>query len=519
MSDDVKLAEIVAMLSLATDLGYGQPMEHVQRSCMLALKLGELVELEETERAAVYYVGLLSCVGCFADAHEQARWFGDDIALKADLYDVDFAGLPMMNFMLGHVGSGLPVQRRATRIAAFMTRGRNEVDGMFVTHCFVAGMLAERLGLPPSVRDALQQAYERWDGRGQPNGVKGDDVAISARLTQLCRRVEFFFRRGGAAAAIEVARERSGSEFDPGLVEVFCANAQPLLDEVVKTTSWDAVVAAEPGLAKVLSPEELDDALEALADYVDLKSPYTIGHSRAVADLTTAAGRTCGLTAGELELLRRAALVHDLGRLGVSNAIWDKPGPLTTSEQERVRLHPYLTERMLAGSPALAPLGVVAGQHHVRLDGSGYPRGVGRSALSAPAMLLAAADTYQAACEPRPYRSARTPDEAADELRCDVRAGKLDGQAADAVLVAAGHRVGRRREAPHGLTSRELDVLCLLARGLSNKAIAERLVITPKTANSHVEHIYTKLGVSSRAAASLFAAQYGLLPEEVPIPA
>jgi len=148
----VKRAEIVAMLSLATDLGYGQPMEHVQRSCMLALRLSERLGLEEDERAAVYYVGLLACVGCFADAHEQARWFGDDITLKADLYDVDFAGLPMMTFMMGHVGTGLSAPRRAGRMAAFMAGGRGEVDGMYVTHCFVAGMLADRLGLPLPVR-------------------------------------------------------------------------------------------------------------------------------------------------------------------------------------------------------------------------------------------------------------------------------------------------------------------------------------------------------------------------------
>ncbi|HET6908960.1 MAG TPA: HD domain-containing phosphohydrolase [Mycobacteriales bacterium] len=513
----VRLAEIVTMLSLATDLGYGQPMEHVQRSCMLALRLGEMLGLDEAQRAEVYYVGLLACVGCFADAHEQARWFGDDISLKADTYAVDFAGLPMMKLMVGHVGSGLPAQRRAGRVAAFMTGGRREVDGMFVTHCFVAGMLAGRLGLSSAVQDGLQQSYERWDGRGQPEGLKGDSVAVSARLMRLSRAVEVHFRQGGVPAAIDVARSRSGSEFDPKLVDLFCLHAQLLLEDVAATTSWDSVVSAEPGLARTLSPSELDDVLEALADYADLKSPYTIGHSRAVADLATEAGRICGLGVTEIGLLRRAALVHDIGRLGVSNAIWDKPGPLTIAEQERVRLHPYLSERMLAGSAALAPLGVIAGQHHVRLDGSGYPQTAAR-ALAPVSLLLAAADTYQAILEPRPHRPARTPDEAADELRRDVQTGRLDSRAGDAVLAAAGHKVHRRRETPAGLTGREVDVLRLLARGLSNKAIAERLVITPKTAGSHVEHIYAKLGVTSRAAASLYAAQSGLLPDAAPVP-
>jgi HD-GYP domain-containing protein (c-di-GMP phosphodiesterase class II) len=273
-------------------------------------------------------------------------------------------------------------------------------------------------------------------------------------------------------------------------------------------------VGAEPGLRAALTEQELDAALEALADYTDLKSPYTIGHSRGVADLAAEAGRHYGLPAEDAIVLRRAALVHDRGRLGVSNSIWDKPAPWSAVERERVRLHPYLTERMLASSPALKPLAAIAAQHHERLDGSGYPSGLSGSALSPAARILAAADVYHAATEEHPHRPARAPLEAADELRAEVRAGRLDGAAAAAVLAAVGHRVGRRREAPAGLTSREIEVLRLLARGLSNRQIAERLVITRKTASSHIEHIYAKVGVSTRAAAGLFAVQHGLLPEE-----
>jgi HD-GYP domain-containing protein (c-di-GMP phosphodiesterase class II) len=505
------------MLSLATDLGYGQPMEHVQRSCMLALRLGARMGLNEEERAVVYYVGLLACVGCFADAHEQARWFGDDIVLKTDLYDVNAAGMPLMTFMMRHVALGDPMTKRAGRMVAFMTNGRHEVEGMYVTHCLVAGALAERLGLSSDVCDALQQAYERWDGRGEPAGLKGPDIAVSARLMRLSRTVEVFFRRGGPDAAVDVARQRQGSEFDPELVDLFCEGAASLLEDVATTTSWTAVVAAEPALTQTtLSPDQLDVVLEAIADYADLKSPFTIGHSRAVADLATAAGAKYGLQPSDIALLRRAALVHDIGRLGISNAIWDKPGPLSEAEWERVRLHPYFTERMLAGSPALAPLGAISAQHHVRLEGSGYPSGLGRANVSPLALILAAADVYEACLEPRPHRPARSAAEAASELRAEVQRGRIDARAADAVLATAGHRVGRRREGPAGLTAREIEVLQLLARGMSNKAIAERLVITPKTTSSHVEHIYTKLGVSSRAAASLFAAQSGLLPEAAP---
>jgi HD-GYP domain-containing protein (c-di-GMP phosphodiesterase class II) len=278
--------------------------------------------------------------------------------------------------------------------------------------------------------------------------------------------------------------------------------------------TWDAVIEAEPALAVMLSPERFDAALLAIANFVDLKSPYFLGHARAVADLAAEAGGQLKLPEESIRTLRRAGLVHDFGRLGISNSIWDKRGPLGAGEWERVRIHPYLTERMLRQADALAPLAAIAVQHRERLDGSGYPHGLAGAAISRPARILGAADAYQAMCEPRPHRPARSAGEAAAELRADVKAGRLDADAAEAVLGAAGHRVLRRREGPAGLTAREVEVLRLLARGLSNKEIAERLVITPKTVGNHVEHIYLKIDASTRATASLFAMQHGLLPEE-----
>ena len=508
-----RLAELIAAMSLGTDLGLGQPMEHILRECLIALDLGERMGLDESERAVVYYVALLAWVGCHADSYEQARWFGDDITARADTYGSDLVGLRVAAYVARHVGAGSPPLRRARTAVEFMASGRHAMEAMHSTHCLLASELASRLGLGAPVHDALLQAFERWDGKGGPLGLKGAEIALPVRLVQLADTVEVFNNAGGLEAAVGVARERSGTQFDPEIADVFCRDAAEILARLEAVTTWDAVIAAEPGLRGVLSDDELDGALLAIADFADLKSPYTMGHSRGVAELATEAGRRFGLAEDEVGILRRAGLVHDLGRLGVSNAIWDKRGPLTPSEHERIRLHPYLTERMLCSSPALAPLGALAAQHHERLDGSGYPRALTGAMLSPIARLLAAADVYHAMTEPRPHRPARTADEAAAELRAEVKAGRLDGDAADAVLRAAGHAVGRRREGPAGLTARELEVLVLVARGLSNKEIAQRLVISQKTVGNHIEHIYSKIDVSSRAGAGLFASERGLLSD------
>jgi HD-GYP domain-containing protein (c-di-GMP phosphodiesterase class II) len=508
----VRLAELVATLAMATDLGMGQPMEHVLRQSLIALRLSERLGLDESQRVVVYYVGLLAWVGCHVDAYEQARWFGDDTAFKGDSRRVDM-GRPLSaaGFVVSHVGSDQPLVQRARTGLAFVRDGRRAVDDMIKNHWIATNELAARLDLGPEVRESLYQTFERWDGKGVPAEARGPRIAVAARLVNLADVVEVFHRAGGVAAAVAVARERSGTQFDPELVDLFCAAAPDLFAQLDDVTSWDAVIAAEPALQVTLSDAQFDAALEAIADFVDIKSPWTIGHSRAVADLAAEAARGAGLSADDIVALRRAGLVHDLGRLGVPNTIWDKRGPLGAAQLERVRLHPYLTERMLAGSAALAALGEIAVQHHERLDGSGYPRGLKGPAITQAGRLLGAADAYHAMTEPRPHRPALSGADAATELRAGVARAQFDADAVDAVLRAAGHPVKRRRSLPAGLTPREVEVLRLLVRGLSNKEIAAELVISRKTAGAHVEHIYAKLGVSNRARASLFAMKHGLM--------
>jgi HD-GYP domain-containing protein (c-di-GMP phosphodiesterase class II) len=507
---EVRLAELVASMSLATDLGLGQPQEHVLRSCVLGLRIAEDLELGEDERAVIYYVALLAWLGCHADAHEQSAWFGDDIQLRADRHLAESVGA---RFALSHVGRGRPPARRVARLGSLVVSGKDAVAAMETTHCVVAGVFATRLGLGTAVRDGLQQVFERWDGKGTPAGIAGEEIALSARIAVLADIVESFRRLGGTAAAVEVARRRAGGQFDPSLAGHVCENADVLLGGLDEATGWDAAITAEPALAGPMSGIQLDAALEAIADFADLKSPYTTGHSRGVALLAEAAAVRAGLGQAAAAELRRAGLLHDVGRIGVSNAVWDKPGALTETEMERVRMHPYLTQRTFSRSPRLAALAEVAAAHHERLDGSGYPRGLAGGALAPEARILAAADAYQAMSEVRPHRPARSREDAARQLREEVRRGRLDSDAVDAVLGAAGHRVARRRDGPAGLTQREVEVLVLLARGLSNKVIAAQLVVSPKTVGHHIEHIYRKIGCSTRAEASLFAMQHGLLPE------
>ena len=511
----VRLAELVATISLGTDLGLGQPMEHVIRQTIIALRLADLLDLDEQDRVVVYYSGLLAWVGCHTDAYEQAKWFGDDIAMKRDSMFSGDGAADLARFLIRRLGSENTVTDRVRTAAAFPVAGLRWFSSILESHWKATDLLAAQLGLGDDVRRSLVESYERWDGRGAA-GLKGEEIRLTSRLVYLADVVAAFERLGGPDAALGMARERSGGQFDPALVDLLCAHGRDVLDGLDRSSHWDEVLDREPGLAQLVDEQDLDQVLAAIGDFADLKSPYFIGHSRTVAQLAGNAAAHLGLDPADVTRVRRAGLVHDLGRLGISNSIWDKKSRLTVAEQERVRTHPYLTERMLAFSPRLAELGTIAVLHHERLDGSGYPRGLSGATIPVTGRVLAAADCYATATEERPHRSAADPTTAAAHLREDVHGGRLDGDAVEAVLDAAGHRVRRRRAWPAELTNREVEVLRLLARGLSNREVAGRLVLSPKTVGAHVEHIYTKTGANNRATAGLFAMRHGLMSDFEP---
>ena len=507
----LRLAELVAAFSLAMDLGMGQPMEHVLRSWLIAARLGDHVGLERDQRGALYYVATLAWVGCVADTPEVATWFGDDIAYRADSYQIDLAGLPMLGFMLRHVGAGLPAMHRLRLAANLVVTGGKAIERGLLSHCLTTSRMAERLGLGTDVRDPLQHFFTRWDGKGVPGGVGGEAIALPIRLFHLADIVEVFHRAGGTDAAVEVARERRGTHFDPAVVDAFCAVATDVLGDPATEADWHALIAGEPALQRRLSEQELDAALEAVADFTDLRSLSRAGHSRGVAELAARAAAHASLPDAEIVAVRRAALLHDIGLHGVPASILDKAGPLSKSEWERMRMHAYYTERMLARPPVLARLGVIASLTHERCDGSGYHRGLAGPAIPVTGRLLAVACAYRAMTEPRPHRPAMTAQQATAELQGDVRAGRVDADAVDAVLAGAGQSHGKRRTGPVGLTPREVEVLILIARGASNRQVARALGITAKTAGTHIERIYSKIDASTRSTAALYAMQQGLL--------
>jgi HD-GYP domain-containing protein (c-di-GMP phosphodiesterase class II) len=354
--------------------------------------------------------------------------------------------------------------------------------------------------------------FEWWDGRGSPRGLAGEGISVAARVVRVASVGVFFARLGGVDASVQAVHERAGSVLDPALSGRFAVEGRRLLADVEGGDALERVLEAEPSSWRLVSDAELDLVARAFGDLVDLKSPFFHGHSAGVAELVNGAADAFGLDAEETTGLRRAALLHDVGRAAVSTGIWEKPGPLTAAEWEQVRLHPYYSERVLLRSSVLAPLAPLAGMHHERLDGSGYFRGLKAVSLPRAARLLAAADAFQAMTQERPHRPAYPSELAARELEAEGRRGRLDPEAVRAVCSAAGERPSSRRSPwPAGLTDREIEVLRLLAAGCSNREIGRRLWISPKTAGHHVQHIYGKIGASTRAGAALFAMEHDLL--------
>jgi HD-GYP domain-containing protein (c-di-GMP phosphodiesterase class II) len=450
-------------------------------------------------------------LGCTAESSVAADIFGDEIAFGVMFAPVVTAPRgEMMAWLLRNYASDERFARRLRRVGHLLTAGRSFFASAGAGHCEVARRLTDRLGAGPGVDAALGAAFERWDGTGGPNRLRGEQLPPAIRILHVAWDVSTFGGVGGQVAWTGMLRRRAGRTLDPAVVDAAVRDADAVDDLLHVDSPWDAALAAEPGTPRTIS--DADAAASVVADFVDLKSDHLHGHSRAVAAIAAAAAAQLGLDAARVDTVRRAGLVHDLGRVAVSTGIWDKPSPLSDAEWEVVRLHPYHGERILCRSALLAGPAALAGAHHERCDGSGYHRGTPAASLSAEARVLAAADAYAAMTESRAHRPARTPDEAARELAADAARGRLDAQAVEAVVEASGgRRLDVPRALPAGLTEREAEVLSLLARGMATKQVAARLGISPKTADHHVQSAYRKAGVATRAGATVFAMEQGLV--------
>lgn len=479
------------------------------RACLLGTGLARRMGLPKADVSSVFYTSLLRHAGCTASAHEEAAHLGgDELATRPLAIRTDFnSPREALRLMVSVLRLVPPGRRARVLLGAFGPWGELANQAT----CEVGAEVARRLGMPEPVVEGLFQIFERWDGKGLPQKLAGENIALTARFAQVATLAVALDQLAGSDAALAVIRERSGHMLDPAIAAAFAEHGSRLLTEMRAIDVLPAVLAAEPEPHRRVPQGSIDALARAVADMVDLKSPYTHGHSTAVAELAASAGRTLGLEDGDAGALGRAGCLHDLGRVGVPDGIWEKRGRLSATEWERVRLHPYHTERILARSGALAPLARLAGMHHERQDGSGYYRQTSGAAIPMSARILAAADAYQAMTQDRAHRPARSADAAASELDAVCRQGALDHDAVQAVLEASGHPLRRRRAAPNGLSEREVEVLRMVAQGLSNRDIAGRLFISPRTAESHVQHIYAKIGMSTRAGAAMFAMRHDLI--------
>lgn len=505
-----RLLGLLGGLSVATDLGTGAPLEEALRRSVVAVRLARLAGLPDDEVSVVLYVSLLQHLGCTAYSHEAGSQWDDEVALTRLAFQTDFTrpGDVWSTWVGGLARTQGMSRARATARTLRLTP--RMAEGPRAT-CEVAREAAARLGLPAPVRSALFHVLARWDGKGYPP-EKGAGIPLPARMMHVASCAVMFTLDHGRDTAAAKIRVRAGGELDPGICSLLLAHDRQLLGDIEDLDPYEQILADEPDPVALVDNDRLLAVARTLGDLADLKSPWLQGHSTAVADLAAGAGARMRLPAKGDEL-RLAGHLHDIGRVAVSSSIWDKPGPLTASERDQARLHAYHSERIVARVPELAGIAGIVGRHHERCDGSGYHRGLTASQLSPPSRVLAVADRYRGLVEGRPHRTSLTPAKAAEWLRGDASAGRLDPETVGAVLAEAGHAGTRVRPRPAGLTDRQLEVLRLVAAGVSNPGIAERLGISRRTAEHHVQDVYLKIGLSTRAGAALFAMEHGLLDE------
>ncbi len=513
----MRLAELLVGFSAVADLGMGLPIGEAARTAIVAVDLARGAGCSEPEVSDVFFAALLQHIGCTAYAHEVTELFADEFSIKRAGLATDFTRPRDVAFSyLPRITRESPPGERFRTIRSALLHSRRMTDGYMLANCETASIIAGRIGLPPGVCRGLLDVFEWWNGGGGPKKVSGEQISLVARMVNVAGYAVFFDRLGGPEVAAQAIEQRSGGYLDPAIAADFRSRPCQLLERAGAGDLSDRLLAAEPRPHTVVEPAGTQEVLRVFGDTVDLKTPFLHGHSAAVSALADGACRALGLGDEQATLAGQVGLVQDIGRVAVPNAIWEHPGPLGSDAWMQVRLHAYHSEQILTRCAPLRPLAALAGLHHDRLDGSGYHRGAVAAQLSMTARVLAAADVRHALVSERPWRPAHPPHRASALLRAEANAGRLDHDAVQAVIAAAEGGGVSARTRPAGLTDRQIEVLRLIARGLSNRAISDVLVISPRTAEHHVQDVYARIGVSSRAAAAMFALSHGLLapPED-----
>ena len=518
MSDlAMRRADFMMVLAYASDLATGHSLDFALRSCVLGMRLADLAGFDAQGRRDVYHQALLRYAGCNADSYLMAAALGDEIALRKELAGLDMGdkskvGQVFVNAFKRLYAELEPAEQQRA-IQESLTGALKVTLPILTAHCEVAQRIGERLGLTEVIRRNLGQIYERWDGRGMPRGLSGEDVLPAVRLITLAQDAIALADAHGVDEMAKIVAGRADGPYEAKLALLMSENAHTLMEGNNESITRETVLALEPQPVDYLDEAQCDAAYLAIADMIDMRMPFTQGHSRAVAELAEAAARHMGLPGWDVRNARWAGLVHDIGELCVPVATWIRKGPMSPREADTAKLHPYYGERALSAlGQAGAGAAMLVSRHHECLDRSGFYRQVDGSDLSPTARILAAAEVYQTAREERPQRPALNDEAAASMVRTWIRTGRLCPEAAEAVLSVAG-QPSRRNITPRlaGMTPREIEVLRLVARGRTLKEAAEELGISPKTADNHIQSIYSKIGVTTRAGAALFAVENGLL--------
>ena len=437
------LSEIISALSFALDLTEGATAGHAIRSCLLGMRVAERAGLPSSELHELYYALLLKDIGCSSNAARMCQIVGgDDRAVKAGVKLVDWTqphkpSLDTLKLFWGEVLPGAGPLARVGRIAKIALTQHRHNEEMISLRCDRGASIIRKIGMPAATASCVRSLDEHWNGSGYPDRLRGRDIPVLARIAAIAQHLDVFAGEKGTTEAIRVLQERSGQWFDPELVAIAVAlhQEQRLWHHCLPGApeSRRAVMDLEPGSRLVLDDRQIDRICEAFADVVDAKSPFTYRHSIGVADAALLIARTMDLPEERIKVIRRAALLHDVGKLRVPNSILDKPGSLTDAEFSIVREHPALTRRILARVSVFGELAVIAGDHHEKLDGSGYPNHLSGEQLSLESRILEVADIYGALSEDRPYRAGLDLDEIRRIMGRDIPE-KLDGGCYEALL-------------------------------------------------------------------------------------